>query len=286
MTQPPPRRSSGPLNGAESSGGGAGLGTGVEPETSNSESHYNSPALKVTKYFSSSPNHSGSVPKKSNQNKSRTMCPRPRSLPNTELFLNFSRRMIRSTFRYWYIDPRKLQIPGGCTRSTVDTLPPFQNAALRSNPDPGLRAVAVQPAGTCSPLQSPFPRSRRLARPLFALRPCSSPAPASMLPTPIPLRPLRGQPPPVTWGALHAAIGWGIQGWGARPCEVPCPLSGCLFGCCRHLMATRVEEASRGRGGGAEESVEAGRGGRRRSPRQKVSLGGACVVAGPGECWG
>lgn len=156
MTQPPPRRSSGPLNGAESSGGGAGLGTGVEPETSNSESHYNSPALKVTKYFSSSPNHSGSVPKKSNQNKSRTMCPRPRSLPNTELFLNFSRRMISSTFRYRYIAPRKLQIPGGCTRSTVATLPPFQNAALRSNPDPGLRAVAAQPAGIVVRSRVPF----------------------------------------------------------------------------------------------------------------------------------
>nr|XP_058906833.1 gamma-taxilin isoform X2 [Kogia breviceps] len=38
-------------------------------------------------------------------------------------------------------------------------------------------------------------------------------------------------------------------------------------------MATRVEEASRGRGGGAEEAVEAGRGGRRRSPRQKFVIG-------------
>uniref|UniRef100_A0A2K6GZ66 Taxilin gamma n=1 Tax=Propithecus coquereli TaxID=379532 RepID=A0A2K6GZ66_PROCO len=35
-------------------------------------------------------------------------------------------------------------------------------------------------------------------------------------------------------------------------------------------MATRVEEAARGRGGGAEEAIEAGRGGRRRSPRQKL----------------
>nr|KAF6320744.1 hypothetical protein mPipKuh1_018297 [Pipistrellus kuhlii] len=35
-------------------------------------------------------------------------------------------------------------------------------------------------------------------------------------------------------------------------------------------MATRVEEAARGRGGGAEEATEAGRGGRRRSPRQKL----------------
>ncbi|PNI38553.1 TXLNG isoform 2, partial [Pan troglodytes] len=34
-------------------------------------------------------------------------------------------------------------------------------------------------------------------------------------------------------------------------------------------MATRVEEAARGRSGGAEEATEAGRGGRRRSPRQK-----------------
>ncbi|XP_003463099.2 gamma-taxilin isoform X2 [Cavia porcellus] len=38
-------------------------------------------------------------------------------------------------------------------------------------------------------------------------------------------------------------------------------------------MATRVEEAARGRGGGAEEAVEAGRGGRRRSPRQKCEMG-------------
>ncbi|XP_044620262.1 gamma-taxilin [Equus asinus] len=65
----------------------------------------------------------------------------------------------------------------------------------------------------------------------------------------------------------------GVQGRGARPCEVPCPLSGRLFGCCRHLMATRVEEAARGRGGGAEEAIEAGRGGRRRSPRQKFVIG-------------
>uniref|UniRef100_A0A3Q2HSH5 Taxilin gamma n=1 Tax=Equus caballus TaxID=9796 RepID=A0A3Q2HSH5_HORSE len=65
----------------------------------------------------------------------------------------------------------------------------------------------------------------------------------------------------------------GVQGRGARPCEVPCPLSGRLFGCCRHLMATRVEEAARGRGGGAEEAIEAGPGGRRRSPRQKFVIG-------------
>ncbi|KAM9669494.1 gamma-taxilin isoform 2-T2 [Dama dama] len=38
-------------------------------------------------------------------------------------------------------------------------------------------------------------------------------------------------------------------------------------------MATRVEEAARGRGGGAEEAIEAGRGGRRRSPRQKFVIG-------------
>uniref|UniRef100_A0A452EBF5 Taxilin gamma n=1 Tax=Capra hircus TaxID=9925 RepID=A0A452EBF5_CAPHI len=38
-------------------------------------------------------------------------------------------------------------------------------------------------------------------------------------------------------------------------------------------MATRVEEVARGRGGGAEEAVEAGRGGRRRSPRQKFVIG-------------
>lgn len=42
-------------------------------------------------------------------------------------------------------------------------------------------------------------------------------------------------------------------------------------------MATRLEEAARGRGGGAEEAIEAGRGGRRRSPRQKVSQGGQSV---------
>lgn len=51
-------------------------------------------------------------------------------------------------------------------------------------------------------------------------------------------------------------------------------------------MATRVEEVARGRGGGAEEAVEAGRGGRRRSPRQKVSVGAARLVAGAGKCWG
>ncbi|XP_064429883.1 gamma-taxilin isoform X4 [Mirounga angustirostris] len=38
-------------------------------------------------------------------------------------------------------------------------------------------------------------------------------------------------------------------------------------------MATRVEEVARGRGGGAEEAIEAGRGGRRRSPRQKFVIG-------------
>ncbi|XP_026910453.1 gamma-taxilin isoform X3 [Acinonyx jubatus] len=38
-------------------------------------------------------------------------------------------------------------------------------------------------------------------------------------------------------------------------------------------MATRVEEAARGRGGGAEEAIETGRGGRRRSPRQKFVIG-------------
>uniref|UniRef100_A0A3Q2I0R2 Taxilin gamma n=1 Tax=Equus caballus TaxID=9796 RepID=A0A3Q2I0R2_HORSE len=38
-------------------------------------------------------------------------------------------------------------------------------------------------------------------------------------------------------------------------------------------MATRVEEAARGRGGGAEEAIEAGPGGRRRSPRQKFVIG-------------
>uniref|UniRef100_A0A2R9B3K3 Taxilin gamma n=1 Tax=Pan paniscus TaxID=9597 RepID=A0A2R9B3K3_PANPA len=38
-------------------------------------------------------------------------------------------------------------------------------------------------------------------------------------------------------------------------------------------MATRVEEAARGRSGGAEEATEAGRGGRRRSPRQKFEIG-------------
>ena len=51
-------------------------------------------------------------------------------------------------------------------------------------------------------------------------------------------------------------------------------------------MATRVEEAARGGGGGAEEAIETGRGGRRRSPRQKVSVGAARLVAGPGKCWG
>lgn len=51
-------------------------------------------------------------------------------------------------------------------------------------------------------------------------------------------------------------------------------------------MATRVEEAARGRGGGAEEAIEAGPGGRRRSPRQKVSVGGAPVGAALGECSG
>lgn len=52
-------------------------------------------------------------------------------------------------------------------------------------------------------------------------------------------------------------------------------------------MATRLEEAARGRGGGgAEEAIEAGRGGRRRSPRQKVSLGDVCVVVRPGKCPG
>nr|XP_008987265.3 gamma-taxilin isoform X3 [Callithrix jacchus] len=65
----------------------------------------------------------------------------------------------------------------------------------------------------------------------------------------------------------------GVRGRGERPGEVLCPLSGRLFGCCRHLMATRVEEAARGRGGCAEEAIEVGRGGRRRSPRQKFEIG-------------
>ncbi|XP_008850437.1 gamma-taxilin [Nannospalax galili] len=38
-------------------------------------------------------------------------------------------------------------------------------------------------------------------------------------------------------------------------------------------MATGVEEAARGRGGGVEEAVEGGRGGRQRSPRQKFEIG-------------
>nr|XP_044996057.1 gamma-taxilin isoform X1 [Jaculus jaculus] len=46
-------------------------------------------------------------------------------------------------------------------------------------------------------------------------------------------------------------------------------------------MATRVEEAARGRGGGAEEPLEAGRGGRRRSPRQKFEIG---TMEEPGIC--
>uniref|UniRef100_A0A7N5K9N2 Taxilin gamma n=1 Tax=Ailuropoda melanoleuca TaxID=9646 RepID=A0A7N5K9N2_AILME len=95
-----------------------------------------------------------------------------------------------------------------------------------------------------------------------------------MLPTPIPLHPVGGQPPPVTWEAVHAAIGRGGSGAGrGGPERFRAPLSGRLFGCCRHLMATRVEEAARGRGGGAEEAIEAGRGGRRRSPRQKFVIG-------------
>lgn len=147
--------------------------------------------------------------------------------------------------------------------------------------------MPAQPAGTCSPPQILFPSLRRLARPVFALRPCRSPAQTSMLPTPIPLHPVGGQPPPVTWEAVHAAIGRGGSGAGrGGPERFRAPLSGRLFGCCRHLMATRVEEAARGRGGGAEEAIEAGRGGRRRSPRQKVSLGGVRVVARPGECPG
>ncbi|XP_076775261.1 gamma-taxilin isoform X2 [Arvicanthis niloticus] len=38
-------------------------------------------------------------------------------------------------------------------------------------------------------------------------------------------------------------------------------------------MATPLEEATRGRGGGTEEAIEGGRGGRRRSPRQKCEIG-------------
>ncbi|XP_028617999.1 gamma-taxilin isoform X3 [Grammomys surdaster] len=38
-------------------------------------------------------------------------------------------------------------------------------------------------------------------------------------------------------------------------------------------MATPLEEATRGRGGGTEEAIEGGRGGRRRSPRQKFESG-------------
>lgn len=45
-------------------------------------------------------------------------------------------------------------------------------------------------------------------------------------------------------------------------------------------MATRVEEAARGRDGGTEEATEGERGGRGRSPRQKVSGEDAFVVVG------
>uniref|UniRef100_G1U2K3 Taxilin gamma n=1 Tax=Oryctolagus cuniculus TaxID=9986 RepID=G1U2K3_RABIT len=38
-------------------------------------------------------------------------------------------------------------------------------------------------------------------------------------------------------------------------------------------MPTRVEEAARGRGSGAEEAIEASRGGRQRGPRQKFEIG-------------
>ncbi|XP_029328961.1 gamma-taxilin isoform X4 [Mus caroli] len=38
-------------------------------------------------------------------------------------------------------------------------------------------------------------------------------------------------------------------------------------------MATRLEEVTRGRGGGTEEAIEGGRGGRRRSPPQKFEIG-------------
>lgn len=48
-------------------------------------------------------------------------------------------------------------------------------------------------------------------------------------------------------------------------------------------MATRIEEAARGRGGGTEEATEGEGGERRGSPRQKVSGGDAFVVVGSRE---
>lgn len=51
-------------------------------------------------------------------------------------------------------------------------------------------------------------------------------------------------------------------------------------------MATRVEEAARGTGGGTEEAVEGERDERPRSPRQKVSGGDALVGVGSREWLG
>lgn len=184
--------------------------------------------------------------------------------------------------------PQKPQVPLGCTRSTLGAaLSPSQNAALCcSNPDPSLLAVAARPAGTCSPLPSASPDradSHGLYLP-FGLAEAQpsiqcSPPPSRPVPSGANLLRSRGK-------SRMRRLVMGARGRGDRPCEIPCPLSDRLFGCCRHLMATRVEEAARGRGGGAEEATEAGRGGRRRSPRQKVSQGDALVVAGPGGCLG
>lgn len=250
-----------------------------------SESHYISPALKVTKYFPLSPNHSSSIPKKSNKSRNTTTGHRSHSLPNTGIFLNFSRKIIKSTFRYRHIAPKKLQVPVGCTLSRGYS-PRLRTPHYAPIP---IRACELGPRrllGLIVRFRVPFPfcaDSRGLCSPFGPAeaqpRLQCAPPPSRSIPSGANLLRSRGEP-------SMRRLDVGVQGRGARPCEVPCPLSGRLFGCCRHLMATRVEEAARGRGGGAEEAIEAGRGGRRRSPRQKVSLVGARLVAGPEECLG
>lgn len=192
---------------------------------------------------------------------------------------------MRSTFLYRYIALRKLQVPVWCTRSTADTLLVSERRiTLQSQSGPVSRGrtacwdlksarvpcLCADSRGLCS-LRGPAEAAQ------LGLQSCPpssyfSPFRANLLRS-------RGEP-----GKRRLAVG--IQGRDARPCEVPCPLSGRLFGCYRHLMATRVEEATRGRGGSAEEATEAGEEGRRRSLQQKVSLGGVGVVAEPGECSG
>lgn len=205
--------------------------------------------------------------------------------PIPENFLKFSRKANKEYFLVPVERPpplTKLQLPEGRARSPVGTFGIAHYAPILTRACP---PRPRHPPGLVVGSRVPGRSRRRLARPLSALRPCRSPSQASALPTPTPPQPPGANLLRSRGHARPRGLAAGLEGRGASPDEVPCPRSGRLFGCCRHLMATRVEEAARGRGGGgAEEATEAGRGGRRRSPRQKVSWGGVHRVAE--RAWG